>query len=168
MKVRFGQTATGGKTHLIVGDVVTCPSAAWKTLTTVAISDVKPADVCYWCRRESNLAAAYRSNCFGNGWSQGLDLLLADIEPVQTAAQKRALDAQIADERIAFAGSGFSGALYTAPAAVVAPVEPDLLPLIVEPVRSLSRLGDLAIRLGGRPQGAARDHAAARLARIAA
>lgn len=142
MKVRFGQAVKGGKPHMIVGNVVSCPVAALKPLITMLKpSEVNPADVCFWCRRSANLEAASRANCYGKNWSQALDRLLADIEPVYTVAQQRALSAEIAAFPV-YASSGFSGAVFT-PKPVVE-VEPDLLSLITAaPVKPLSVWGAL-------------------------
>jgi hypothetical protein len=111
MKIRFGQTATGSKTHLIVGNV-SCPAAAWKILTTVKLGDFTADDVCFYCRRIANLEAASRSNCFGPGWSKALDRLLSAIEPVYNAAYLRELAAEIADYRKPDASRGSSGAMF--------------------------------------------------------
>jgi hypothetical protein len=63
----------------------------------------------------------------------------------------------------------YSGAIFNPkPVAVPVVVEDDLLSLIddapAKPVKQLSRLGALAIALGGSPQGAAKARVAARLA----
>lgn len=141
MKVRFGLAVKGGKPHMIVG-TTSCPVAAGKPLiTTLKPSEVNADDVCFWCRRSANLEAASRANCYGKGWSQSLDRLLADIEPVYTIAEQRALSAEIAAFPV-YASSGFSGAVFS-PKQVVE-VEDDLLSLITpEPVKQLSVWGSL-------------------------